>query len=134
MQHLFGSHIVKLRYSRWGRYRGRQPAEPALTGGGTTLVVLVRCLMSCNGQLWRPRGISPLFCSSTRFIVGLCLLIKTRTRPCLRVHHTTHSNAGPRLLVMPRSILFPPRTIPHLNSLAPSAVAAEATKEFRAHV
>ena len=39
------------------------------------------CLMCCNGQLWRPGGggvgINPLFFSSTRFIVGLCLLIKT---------------------------------------------------------
>ena len=77
MQHLFGAHIVKLRFNRWRMYRGRQPAGP--TGGGATLVVLARCSMSCNGQLWRPRGISPLCFSSTRFIVGLCLLIKTST-------------------------------------------------------
>ena len=40
------------------RYRGQQPAGPA--GGGATLVVLVRCSMSCNRQLWRPGEISPL--------------------------------------------------------------------------
>ena len=34
-------------------------------GAVTTLVVLVRCWMSCNGQLWRPRGISPLCFSFT---------------------------------------------------------------------
>ena len=39
--------------------------------------MLARCSMSCNGQLWRPGGISPLCFSSTIFIVGLCLLIKT---------------------------------------------------------
>ena len=45
----------------------------------TSTVVLEKCSMSCNGQLWRPGGISPLYFSSTRFIVGLCLLIKTST-------------------------------------------------------
>ena len=73
----FGALIVKLRFNKWRRYRGRQPAGPA--GGGTTLAVLEKCSMSCNGQLWRPGGISPLCFSSTRFIVGLCLLIKTST-------------------------------------------------------
>ena len=77
----------------------------------TSTVVLEKCSMSCNGQLWRPGGISPLYFSSTRFIVGLCLLIKTSTWPRLRLqdlpgHHTTHSTAGPRLIVMPWSILF----------------------------
>ena len=56
MQHLFGAHIVKVRFIKWRKYRGLQPAGPA--GGGATLVVLVRCTMSCNGQLWRPGGIS----------------------------------------------------------------------------
>ena len=69
------SPIVKLRFNKWRKYRG--PAGPA--GGGATLVVLEKCSMSCNGQLWRPGGISPLCFSSTRFIVGLCLLIKTIT-------------------------------------------------------
>ena len=73
----FGALTVKLRFNKWRRYRGRQPAGPA--GGGATLVVLEKCSMSCNGQLWRPGGISPLCFSSTRFIVGLCLLIKTST-------------------------------------------------------
>ena len=77
MQSPFGALIVKLRINKWRRYRGRQPAGPA--GGGATLVVLEKCSMSCNGQLWRPGGISPLCFSSTRFIVGLCLLIKTST-------------------------------------------------------
>ena len=94
------------------RYRGRQLAGPA--GGGSTQEVLAKCSMSCNGQLLRPWGISPLCFSSTRFIVGLCLLIKTSTWPRLRVqdlpgHHTTHSIAGPRLIVMPWSILFFPK-------------------------
>ena len=91
------------------KVQGRQPAGPA--GGGATPVVFASCSMSCNGQLWRPGGISPLCFSSTRFIVGLCLLIKTSTWPRLRVqdlpgHHTTHSIAGPRLIVMAWSIIF----------------------------
>ena len=53
MQPPFGALIVKLRFNKWRRYRGRQPAGPA--GGGATLVVLEKCSMSCNGQLWRPR-------------------------------------------------------------------------------
>ena len=35
-----------------------------------------RNTVSCNGLLWRPGGISPLCFSFTRFIVGLCLLIR----------------------------------------------------------
>ena len=31
------AHLVKLRFNKWRRYRGRQPTGPA--GGGTTLVV-----------------------------------------------------------------------------------------------
>ena len=27
MQHLFGAHIVKLRFNRWRRYRGRHPLD-----------------------------------------------------------------------------------------------------------
>ena len=42
-----GVHIVKLRFNRWRRYSRQQPTGPA--GGGTPLVVLVRCSMSCNG-------------------------------------------------------------------------------------
>ena len=99
-----GAHIVKLRLNKWRRYRGRRPAGPA--GGGATLVVLARCLMSYNGQLWRPGGTNSLCCSSIRLIVGYCLLIKTSTCPHLREqdppgHLTTHSIAGPRLIVMP---------------------------------
>ena len=45
------THIVKLRFKKWRRYRGRQSARPA--GCGTTLLVLDRCSISCNGQLWR---------------------------------------------------------------------------------
>ena len=42
---------------------------------------------------------------------GTMSINKTSTWPCLRVqdlpgHHTTHSTAGPRLIVMPWSILF----------------------------
>ena len=37
MQHLFGANIVKLRFCKWRRYRGRQPGVPA--GDGATLVL-----------------------------------------------------------------------------------------------
>ena len=74
MQPPFGALFVKLRFNKWRRYRGRQPAGPA--GGGATLAVLEKCSMSCNDQLQRPGGISPLCFSSTRFIVELCLLIR----------------------------------------------------------
>ena len=72
MQHLFGAHIVKLRFNKWRSYRGRQPAGPAGSSVG-------EMPMSCNDQLWRPGGINPLCFSSTRFIVGLCLLIMKST-------------------------------------------------------
>ena len=119
MQHLFWAHIVKLRFNKWRKKRGRQPTGHA--GGGATLVELARCSTSCNGQqlLLRPRGISPLYFSSTNFIVGLCLLKKTCTCtwPRLTVqdspgHHTSHSITGPRPIVMPWSIPFSPGLFP----------------------
>ena len=96
------SPYCKAQIQHMEKVRPRQPAGP--TGGGATRVVLVRCSTRCNCQLWRPGGTSPLCFSFTRFIVGLCLLIKTRTWPRLRVqdlpgHHTTRSIACPRLVV-----------------------------------
>ena len=70
--------------------------------GGATLVVLVRCSMGCNGQLWRPGGISfSAFLSQDSMSID-----KNKYLTCLRVqdlpgHHTTHSIASPRLTVMP---------------------------------
>ena len=130
-----GALIVKLRFNKWRRYRGRQPAGPA--GGGATLVVLEKCLMSCNGQLWTPGGISPLCFSSTRFIVGLCLLIKDKyltpsqsTRSTRSSHNSQYCR--PQTYSDGLKYSFFPRTILHWNSLAPSVVAAETTEEFRA--
>ena len=117
VQHLFRAHIVKRRYNRWIRYGGRQPDGPA--GGGAPLVVLPRCSTSCNGQPWRPGWISPLCLSSTRFIVGLCLLIKTSTWPRLRVQdlpgqYTIHSTyCRPQTYSDALKFSFFPRTIPH---------------------
>ena len=56
-----------------------EKVQRTAAGGGATLVVLARCSMSYNGQLWRPGGINPLCFSCLRFIVGLSLLIKTST-------------------------------------------------------
>ena len=92
MQPPFGAHIVKLRFNKWRRYRGRQPAGPA--GGDATLVVLEKCSMKCSSH-------NSQYCRAQ-----------------------TYSDA--------LKYSFFPRTIPHLNSLAPSVVAAETTEEFRA--
>ena len=50
--------------------------------------------MSCNGQLWRPGGISPFCFSATRFILGICLLIKTSKdlTPSQRIRSTRSSH------------------------------------------
>ena len=54
-----------------------EEGSPLDMQGGVTLEVLVRCSMSCNGQLFqRPRVTSPLYFSSTNFIVRLqCMSI-----------------------------------------------------------
>ena len=91
-----GAHIVKLRFSRQRRYRGRQPAGPA--GGGATQVVLLRCSMSCNDQLGMPGGVSPLCLSFTRFIVGLCQVLDPLSE---NKFYQVISIAGPRLTVIP---------------------------------
>ena len=80
--------------ARWTRRRWRNTSN------------LVSCAMSCNGQLWRPRGTSPLCFSSTRFIVGLYLLIKTcnftpsqRTRSTMSSHNSQYCR--PHIYMMP---------------------------------
>ena len=134
MQPLFGALITKLRFNKWRRYRGRQPAGPA--GCGATQAVLDKCSMSCNGQLRRSGGISPPYFYSTRFIVGLCLLIRQVLEP---VSEYKIYQVITQLTVMQAQTYsdalkysFSPRTIPHWNGLAPSVVAAETTEEFRA--
>ena len=94
LEYLFGAYVVKLRFNKWRKYIVRQPAGPA--GGGATLAVLVSFSMSCNGQLWRPGGISPLYFSSTRSIVRLYQ--SQRTRPTTSSHNSQY--CSPRLIVM----------------------------------
>ena len=135
MQHPFGALIVKLRFNKWRRYRGWQPAGPA--GGGATLVMLAKCSMSCTGQLVRHGVISPLCFSFTRFIVGLCLLIKTSTCPLSQSTRSSRSShksqyCRPQTYSDALKYSFFSRTITHWNSLAPSVVEAETTEKFRA--
>ena len=104
-------------------------AQSLLTG---RTIVLARYSMSYNGQLWRPEGINPLRFSSTKIIVGLCLLIKTSTWPLLREQdpiEASHNSQYCRPQAMEYS--FSPRTIPHWDHLAPTVVAAETTEECR---
>ena len=90
MQHPFGALIVKLRLNKWRRYRGRQPAGPA--GGGATIVVLARCSMCSNGQLWRPGGISPL-CFFHKIHCGIMSIDKDKNlTPSQRTRSTRSSH------------------------------------------
>ena len=137
MQPPFGALIVKLRFNKWSRYRGRQPAGPA--EGGATLVVLEKCSMSCNGQLWRPGGVSPLCFSSTRFVCGTMSIDKDKYLTPSQITRSTRSSHNsqycrPQTYSDALKYSFFPRTIPHWNrnSLAPSVVAAKTTEEFRA--
>ena len=134
--------IVKHRFNTWRRYRGRQPTGPE--GGCATLVlVMVRCSMSCNGQLWRPRGVCPLCFSSTRFIVGTMSIDKDKYLPPppppdwprLREqdlpgpHNSQYCR--PKTYSDALKYSYFPMTIPHWNSLAPTVAADETTEEFR---
>ena len=137
MQHPFACLIVKLRFNEWRGYRGRQLAGPV--GGGTTLVVLARCLMKCNGQLWRTAGISALCCFFVFFHKIHCGIMSVDKDKYLTPSQSTRSTRSSHNLQYCRpqtynyalKYSFFPRTIPHWNSLAPSLVAAETTKEFR---
>ena len=64
-------------------FRGQRPARPV--GDGETQAVSTECLMSLNGHLLRPVGISPLCFSFTVFILEQCLLKETSTWPLLTV-------------------------------------------------
>ena len=90
MQHPFGAHIVKLRFNKWRRYRGRQPVGPA--GGGATLVVMARCSMSCNGQLSKPRRINPLSFSSTKIHCGIKSIDKDKYLTPSQITRSTRSS------------------------------------------
>ena len=130
-----GVHIVKLRYSRWRRYRGRQPAGSARRWRNTGSVGEMLDELQWPTLGARRDQSSLLF--STRFIVGLCLLIKTITN--LAPSQSTRSTSSSHISQYCRPHTysdalkcFPPKTIHHWNRLAPSVIAAETTEEFRA--
>ena len=82
--------------------------------------------MSCNGQLWRPGGISPLCFSATRFILGICLLIKTSKdlTPSQRIRFTRSSHNSqycrPQTYSDALKYSFFPMTTPHWNCQSPA--------------
>ena len=77
MQPPFGAFTRNFRLIRLRKFRGQQPAGPAVDG--ETRVVLAICLMSLNGHLLRPGGTSPPCFSFKGFNVGQCLLKMTST-------------------------------------------------------
>ena len=92
--------------------------------------------MSCNGQLWSPVGISPIFFSSTGFIVGIYLLIDKDKylTPYQRTRYTRSSYNAQycRLQIYSDALKFSFSSMNiHWNSLASSEVAAETTEEFK---
>ena len=79
-----------------------------------TRVVLAQCLMSLNGHLLRPIGISTPCFSFTRFIVEQCLLQETSIWPLLTVgklpgHHIVLNIVDTRHTVMPWRIPVSPQ-------------------------
>ena len=89
--------------------------------------------MSCNGQLWRPGGISPLCFSSTRFTLSIdkdkYLTPSQSTRSTRSSHNSQYCRPQTYSDALKYSFFL--RTIPHWNSLALSVVTAETTEEFR---
>ena len=74
------SPYLKFQINQIEKVRGQRPAGPA--GDGETRVVSAKCLMSLNGHLLRPVGISPPCFSFTRLIMEHCLLKKAVNDPC----------------------------------------------------
>ena len=59
MQHPFGALTQNFKLIRLRKFRGQWPAGPAGVGRKTSSVGKLECLMSLNGHLLRPIGISP---------------------------------------------------------------------------
>ena len=135
MQHLFGAHIVKLRFNRWRRYRGWQPTGPA--GGGATLVVFREMLDELHPPtLEAQRDQSSLFffhkihCGIMSIDKDKYLTPSQRARSIRSSHNSQYCRPQPYSDALKYS--FFQRIIAHWNSLAPTVVAAETTEELRA--
>ena len=135
MQHPCGALTRNFSLIRLRKFRGQQPAGPA--GDGETRVVSTKCLMSLNGHLLRPGGISPSCFSFTRFIVEQCLLKKNKfmiPAHSLKTTRSSHSAQYRRHQTYSDALKnsFFPRTFPHWNSLSSSVANIQSTEEFRA--
>ena len=91
MQHIFGARIVKLRFNKWRKYRGRQPTLdpqelqwPTLEAQRDQSSLLFYHKIHCG----------------TVSIDKDKYLVRLREQD-LTGHHTIHSIEGTRLIVMP---------------------------------
>ena len=111
MQQPFRALTRNFRLIRLRKFRGQQSTGPARDG--EIRVVSVKCLMSLNSHLLRPRWTSPPCFSFTRFIMEQCLLKMTSKWPLLTVwklpgQHIVLNTADTRHTVMPWRIPFSP--------------------------
>ena len=128
MQSPFGALIVKLRFNKWRRYRGRQPAGPA----GSSVGEMLDELQWPTLEALRDQS-SLLFFHKIH--CGTMSIDKDKyLTPSQRSTRSSHNSQYCRPLTYSDALKysFSPRTIPHWNSLAPSVAAAETTEEIRA--
>ena len=132
MQPPFGALTVKLRFNKWRRYRGRQPAGPV--GGGATLGEMLDELQWPTLEARRDQSSLLFFhkihCGTMSIDKDKYLTPSQSTRSTRSSHNSQYCR--PQTYSDALKYSFFPRTIPHWNSLAPSVVAAETTEEFRA--
>ena len=130
MQHPFGALTRNFRLIRLRKFRGQQPAGPAVDG--ETWLVMAKCLMSLNGHLLRSSLLlfHKIHCGAVSIEKDKCMTLAhslktTRSSHSAQYHsHQTYSN------VLKNS--FFTRTIPHWNSLSRSVANTQSTEEFRA--
>ena len=116
MQHPFGTLTVKLRFNKWRRYRGRQPAKPA--GGSATLVVLEKCSRRCCNGLLEARRDQPSLLFFHKIHCGIMSIDKDKyltpsqsTRSTRSSHNSQYCR--PQTYSDDLKYSFFPRTIPH---------------------
>ena len=128
MQHLFGAHIVKLRFYKWKRYRTCRRWRNT-SSVGEMLDKLQWPTLEAQRDHSSLLFFHKIHCRIMSIDKDKYLTLSQRKRSTRSSHNSQYCR--PQTYSDALKYSFFPSTIPHWNSLAPTVVAAETTEGYR---